>query len=37
MSASPDCNEKRIHGELDDFTPAEVEADYIVEPQVNAA
>ncbi len=30
-------NEERIHGELDDLTPAEVEADYIVKPQVNAA
>lgn len=30
-------NEERIHGESDDFTPAEVEADYIVKPQVNAA
>jgi len=30
-------NEEGIHGELDDFTPAEVEADYIVKPQVNAA
>ena len=30
-------NEERIHGELDDLTPAEVEANYIVKPQVNAA
>ena len=30
-------NEERIHGELDDLTPTEVEADYIVKPQVNAA
>jgi len=30
-------NEERIHGELDDLTPAEVEADYIIKPQVNAA
>ena len=30
-------NEERIHGELDDLTPAEVEADYIDHTQVNAA
>jgi len=30
-------NKERIHGELDDLTPAEVEADYIVKPQANAA
>jgi putative transposase len=30
-------NEERIHGELNDLTPAEVEADYIDHTQVNAA
>jgi len=30
-------NEERIHGELNDLTPAEVEADYVVKSQVNAA
>jgi putative transposase len=30
-------NEERIHGELDDLTPAEVEVDYIVHTQVTAA
>jgi transposase InsO family protein len=30
-------NEERIHGELNDLTPAEVEADYIVQSQATAA
>jgi transposase InsO family protein len=30
-------NEERIHGELDDLTPAEVEADYIVQSEATAA
>jgi transposase InsO family protein len=30
-------NEERIHGELDDLTPAEVEADYRQRSQPDAA